>query len=87
MSEYTVTYKNPVIYNPVTRTVHEDNPSMSLERDDFEYGNVIYNAKRYHEIKKKNDSSDSLKITDAFYNSGNKSNYADMANTVFSGIN
>jgi hypothetical protein len=87
MSEYTVSFKNPIIYNPVTRTVHEDNPSMSLEREDFEYGNTILNAKRYHQIKKENKSDDPLKITDVFYNNGNNSNYADQANDYYSKLN
>ena len=87
MSEYTRTFKNAVIYNPVTRTVHEDNPSMSLEREDFQYGNTILNAKRYQQIKKDNNSTDPLKITDVFYNNGNGHNYADQANEFFSGIN
>ena len=66
MSTYTIEYKNPVIYNPVDRCVYEDNPNERLG-DNYEYGQPIFNAKRFQDIKKERNSSDPLKITDVFY--------------------
>jgi len=63
MSTVTKSYINSIIYNPEDRCVYEDsNPSRRLD-DSYVYGDLILNAKRYNEIKNKNDSNDPLKIT------------------------
>jgi len=79
MSTVTKSYINSIIYNPEDRCVYEDsNPSRRLD-DSYVYGDLILNAKRYNEIKNKNDSNDPLKITDVFYGK-----YADNAKDVYS---
>ena len=81
MSTYTIEYKNPVIYNPEDRCVYEDNPTQRLG-EGYEYGEPIFNARRFAEVKKEQNSSDPLKITDVFYGK-----HGDTAKDYYSKLN
>jgi len=85
MSNITKQYKNPMIFNPVDRTLYQDD--LSPLDDQYVYNNPIVNAQAYS-LAASSKSDDPLKLTDVFYNNGNEeTNFADMANTMYDGLN
>ena len=77
-------YKNPMIFNPVDRTLYQDD--LSPLDDQYVYRNPIVNAQAYS-LAASAKSDDPLKLTDVFYNNGTEdTNFADMANTMYSGL-
>ena len=78
-------YKNPIIFNPVDKTIYQDD--LSPLDDKYTYQNPIVNAQAYS-LAASSKSDDPLALTDVFYNNGKEeTNFADMANTMYSGLN
>ena len=75
-------YKNPIILNPVDKTIYMDN--LAPLDDSYVYGNPIVNTKAYS-LAASAKSDDEYSITDAFYNNDTQeTKFADMANELIS---
>ena len=75
-------YKNPIILNPVDKTIYMDN--LAPLDDSYVYGNPIVNTKRYS-LAASAKADDEYSITDAFYNNDTQeTKFADQANELIS---
>ena len=75
-------YKNPIILNPVDKTIYMDN--LAPLDDSYVYGNPIVNTKAYS-LAASAKADDEYSITDAFYNNDTQeTKFADMANELIS---
>ena len=75
-------YKNPIILNPVDKTIYMDN--LAPLDDSYVYGNPIVNTKAYS-LAASAKADDEYSITDAFYNNDTQeTKFADMANELVS---
>src|ERR1044071_3720407 len=80
MSSITKEYKNPIILNPVDKTIYMDN--VAPLDDSYVYSNPIVNTQVYSRAASAK-SNDEYSITDAFYNNDSaETKFADMANEV-----
>ena len=80
MSSITKEYKNPIILNPVDKTIYMDN--LAPLDDSYVYSNPIVNTQVYSRAASAK-SNDEYSITDAFYNNDSaETKFADMANEV-----
>ena len=80
MSSITKEYKNPIILNPVDKTIYMDN--LAPLDDSYVYSNPIVNTQVYSRAASAK-SNDEYSITDAFYNNDTQeTKFADMANEV-----
>ena len=78
-------YKNPIILNPVDKIIYQHD--LSPLDESYEYRNPIVNTAQYS-MAASAKSDDPLKLTEVFYNNGTEeTNFADMANTMYSGLN
>ena len=85
MSNITKQFKNPIIFNPVDHTIYMDD--LSQLNDSYQYTNPIMNAKSYS-LAASAKTEDPLRVTENFYNNGTEeTNFADIANDFYSGIN
>ena len=80
MSSITKEYKNPIILNPVDKTIYMDN--LAPLDDSYVYSNPIVNTQVYSRAASAK-SNDEYSITDAFYNNDTQeTKFADMANEL-----
>jgi len=81
MTTITKEYKNPIIYNPVDKTIYMDD--LSELNDSYVYQNPIVNTKSYS-LAASAKSDDPLSLTDVFYNNGTEeTNFADIAKDYY----